>query len=268
MIVVSDRKENSDDSSLPSRECGFVAYDLSKIFAQQGQRYVTRKNGMTVMIDLKARPACPGWTGAERHLSKVDPILRRIIRRVGPCTLAPRKDYFAALCQSILNQQISTQVAIVIYNRFRDLFPRRRPTPEALLQIDDVTLRGVGLSRQKLLYLRSLAEAFASGNVPVRRFNRMDEEIIQSLIPVKGIGRWTVEMFLMFVLNRPDVLPVDDLGLKKGVQQAFGLPELPKAPEIIDLAQSWRPYRTVATWYLWRTGWPDMLKKQKVKVTT
>jgi DNA-3-methyladenine glycosylase II len=112
-----------------------------------------------------------------------------------------------------------------------------------------------------MLYLRSLAEAFASGSVPVRKFNRMsDEEIIQSLIPIKGIGRWTAEMFLMFVLNRTDVLPVDDLGLRKGMQQAFGYPDMPKGPEMIDRAEPWRPYRTVATWYLWRLGWPDMAK--------
>ena len=205
------------------------------------------------MIDLKHRRSCPGWARAERHLRRADPVLAEIIPSVGPCLLAPRRDYFAALCQSIITQQISTRVALVIYDRFRRQFPRGRVTPTGLLALDEPTLRSVGLSRQKMSYLRSLAEAFASERVPVRGFSRMsDEQIIDALVPLRGIGRWTVEMFLIFVLNRTDVLPVDDFGLRKGVQVAYGRREMPKAGELLRVGEPWRPYRSIATWYLWR----------------
>ena len=206
------------------------------------------------MIDRVARKTCPGWHEAADHLSRADKVLAPIIERVGMCTLAPRTDYFPSLCQSIVNQQISTHVANVIFGRLRRLCPRGRLTPAGLLELETSALRGAGLSRQKLDYLRGLAEAFNGGNVPVRAFKNMDdEEIIQSLIPVKGIGRWTVEMFLIFVLNRTDVLPVDDLGLRKGVQRAYGKRSLPSAKMIRRIAEPWRPYRSVATWYLWRS---------------
>ncbi|MGE5608735.1 MAG: DNA-3-methyladenine glycosylase family protein [Bacillota bacterium] len=111
----------------------------------------------------------------------------------------------------------------------------------------------MGLSRQKLCYLRDLAERFATGQIPIRRFPSMtDEQIIQSLLPIKGVGRWTAEMFLIFVLNRPDLLPVDDLGVRKGIQTAYALKSLPDAPAMTQIAEPWRPWRTIATWYLWR----------------
>jgi len=195
------------------------------------------------------------WSPALRHLRNADPVLANIIRRVGPCTLAPRRAYFAALCQAIFTQQVSMTVADVLFRRFRKLCPNGRPTPQAVLALSDLQLRSAGASRQKQTYLRDLAARFASGNVPIRRFPRMsDEQIVQSLLPIKGIGRWTAEMFLIFVLNRPDVLPADDLGLRKNAQLAYRLTIAPTPADIVRIARCWRPWRTVATWFLWRFG--------------
>ena len=198
----------------------------------------------------------PDWKKAVRHLSRVDPTLGAIIRRVGPCTLTPRRDYFVLLCKSIFNQQISTKVAAVLFARFRQQFPRQRPTPVAVVQFlagDPELVRKVGLSKQKAVYLRDLAEHFIDGRIPTRKLCRMDDEaVIEALVAVNGIGRWTAEMFLMFVLNRPDVLPVDDLGLREGVREIYKLPERPTPSEVTALGEKWRPYRTIATWYVWR----------------
>ncbi|HEV8378223.1 MAG TPA: DNA-3-methyladenine glycosylase [Tepidisphaeraceae bacterium] len=193
------------------------------------------------------------WTEATDHLSRVDPKLARVMARAGPCTLKPGGDCFIALCRAIISQQISGVVAKAIVKRFKKLFPRSRPTAKHLLTLTDDQLRSAGLSRQKMAYLRDLAAHFADGKVPIRRFSKMtDEEIIQSLIPIKGIGRWTAEMFLIFVLNRPDLLPVDDLGVRKGFQKVYGLRSEPKAAKMIEIAQKWRPWRTIGSWYMWR----------------
>ena len=201
-------------------------------------------------------PAHPDWSPAIRHLKKADPVLRPIITKVGPCTLHPRSDLFIVLCQSIFSQQISTAVATTLFGRFRKLFPKCRPTPRRVKQLllgDESLFAGCGLSRQKRTYLIDLAHHFENGLVPWRRFGAMsDEEIIESLTQIKGIGRWTVEMLLIFTLNRPDVLPVDDLGLRKGIQQAYGLTEMPKKAEMEKIAEPWRPWRSIATWYMWR----------------
>jgi len=198
----------------------------------------------------------PDWSKAAKHLSRTDPVLAKVIRRVGPCTLAPRRDYFVLLCKAIYNQQLSIKVAAVLFGRFRDQFPGRRPTPAAVLKLLDggeEAIKRCGLSRQKAVYLRDLAEHFVDGRVPTRKLSRMpDEAVIEALTAVNGVGRWTAEMFLMFVLNRPDVLPVDDLGLREGVRELFGLEARPTASEVTDLAEPWRPYRTIATWYVWR----------------
>jgi DNA-3-methyladenine glycosylase II len=204
------------------------------------------------------------WSDAVAHLRRADKNLRAVIDRVGPCTLVPRPDPFVALCQSIYSQQISTAIATILFGRFRELFPRKRVTPAGVLKVFDTTpeadLKKCGLSRQKHAYLRDLAEHFVAKKIPVRQLPKMDDEaVIQALIGVNGVGRWTAEMFLIFVLNRPDVLPVDDLGLRVGVQAIFGLPDRPKAAEIIRLTEPWRPYRSIATWYLWRR---DVGKKE------
>jgi DNA-3-methyladenine glycosylase II len=195
------------------------------------------------------------WRAAQNHLRKIDPVFGPLIEQAGPCRLRPRRDHFVALCNSIFSQQISTRVAAVLFARFRDQFPRRRPTPPAVLQLlsSGDQWRQCGLSRQKRDYLMDLARHFDSGELAGRRLSRMeDEEVIQTLTQVKGVGRWTAEMFLMFVLNRPDVLPVDDLGLRKGAQKAYALSELPTAARLREIGQVWRPWRSVATWYLWR----------------
>lgn len=200
----------------------------------------------------------PEWSPALRHLRRVDPTMKAIIKRVGPCTLAPRKDYFIVLCKSIFSQQISTKVATVMFGRFRDKFPRRTPTPARVLAAltgdwDDQTIRMVGLSRQKKAYLIDLSKHFLDGEIPTRSFGGMDDEtIIEHLTRVNGIGRWTAEMFLIFILNRPDVLPVDDLGILESMKKHYSLPARPTKKEAIELGEPWRPFRTIATWYLWR----------------
>jgi DNA-3-methyladenine glycosylase II len=195
------------------------------------------------------------WRAAEAHLRR-DRRLRPIIVRVGPCTLAPRRDYFVALCKSIYAQQVSTTVARVLFDRFKSHFPRKRPTPllvHQLLTGHEDSFRACGLSRQKRKYLIDLSQHFVDHRIATRKLATMtDEQVIEALVNVQGIGRWTAEMFLIFVLNRPDVLPVDDLGLREGVKRAFKLPDRPKAEDIYELAEPWRPWRSIATWYLWR----------------
>ncbi len=202
------------------------------------------------------------WTPAVDHLRAVDPVLAGVIATVGPCTLRRRRDYFVVLCQSIVSQQLSVAGATTLFGRFRDHFPGRRPTPgrviEFLRTADPATIRLCGLSRQKHAYVLDVARHFRDRLLPTGRFASMDDEaIIHSLTAVKGIGRWTAEMFLIFVLNRPDVLPVDDLGLRKGVERAYGLSGLPTAAELRQIGRPWEPYRSVATWYFWRLPAPS-----------
>jgi DNA-3-methyladenine glycosylase II len=199
----------------------------------------------------------PDWSEAERFLCKADRRLAAIIKRVGPCTLVSRGDPFVALCQSIYSQQISTAIATVLFGRFRKLFPRQRVTPAAVLRLFDRTpleeLKQVGLSRQKHAYIRDLAEHFVARKIPVRSLRNMsDEEVIAALTQVNGIGRWTAEMFLIFVLNRPDIWPVDDLGLQEGVREIRQLPARPTPRETLPMGEAFRPWRSIATWYLWR----------------
>jgi DNA-3-methyladenine glycosylase II len=204
-------------------------------------------------------PALTDWKAGGRHLCRVDPVLKKIIAKHGPCPLQRRKDYFVALCRAILAQQVSTIVARIFFKRLCDQFPRRRPTPQRVIDFlkngDPQAIKSTGISRQKQTYLLDLAEHFASGKLKTARFAKMnDEDLIAALDDVRGIGRWTAEMFLIFVLNRPDVYPVDDLGLRKGAQKVFGLKELPTANQLHKLAEHWKPHRSLATWYLWRAA--------------
>jgi DNA-3-methyladenine glycosylase II len=192
---------------------------------------------------------------AARRLARVDPALGRVIRAVGPCTIAPRRDYFLSLARAIFGQQISGSIARLLFGRYRDLFPRRVPTPAGTLALTDAQLQAVGLSRQKRAYLRDLAQHFADCRIPTRRRRGMsDDDVIAALTEVEGIGRWTAEMFLMFTLCRPDVFPIDDLGIQRGVQRLRGLTALPRPREMMPYGELWRPYRSVASWYLWRGG--------------
>jgi DNA-3-methyladenine glycosylase II len=188
------------------------------------------------------------------HLQRCDPIMSRIVTSVGTCGLAAelKGSAFSALLEAIVYQQITGKAAESILRRLRLLVGRRWPRPQDIQAHSDEALRGAGLSRQKIGYLRDLA-AKAPG-LPARRLVRADDEaVVEALIEVKGIGRWTAEMFLMFRLGRPDVLPVGDYGIRKAAQRAYRLRELPKPERLRRLAEPWRPYRSAACWYLWRS---------------
>jgi len=204
----------------------------------------------------KTESSVQRWRDSAAYLRR-DPVMRRIVARVGPCGLSPRRDYFVVLCNSIFSQQLSARIADILFERFRDLFPRRRPTPArvlAALDLDGEILRRCGLSRQKRAYIHDLARHFHAGQIPTKRFARMgDQQIIESLVRVKGVGRWTAEMFLIFVLNRPDVWPVDDLGVQEAVRRAYGMRSRPKPKFLHEFGERWKPHRTAAAWYLWRS---------------
>ena len=190
------------------------------------------------------------------HLSSRDARLARIIERAGPLRIRPDplQTTFEALARSILYQQLSGRAAATIHTRLRALFPRKRLRPEALLGLEDEALRSAGVSRNKILALRDLAARCIDGTVPsVAKLALMaDEAIIERLVTVRGIGRWTAEMLLIFRLGRADVLPVDDYGVRHGFQLAYGKRKLPTPSELRNHAEKWRPFRTAASWYLWR----------------
>lgn len=189
-----------------------------------------------------------------KHFDRQDPVLAATIRKIGPLRLRRNRNYFQVLCKAIVSQQISTRVAEVIHGRFQALFEGRTPTPERVAATPEATLRGVGLSRQKVAYLHDLSARFLDQTIRPHQLNYLDnEDIVQRLIAVHGIGRWTAEMFLIFSLNRMDVLPVGDLGLRAAVQALYQLPELPGAKQLRSLGEAWHPLETVATWYAWRT---------------
>jgi DNA-3-methyladenine glycosylase II len=195
------------------------------------------------------------YARARRHLARRDPVLRDLMRVHGKCGLADAQhgDPFGALMKAIVSQQLSTKAADTIFRRLIALFDGP-PTPLALAGLTDLQLREVGLSGQKLRYMRDLAGRVQDGSLPLHELDAMtDEEVIASLTQVKGIGRWTAEMFLMFRLHRPDVLPVDDLGIVKAVQKAYRLRKTPTAVRLNKIGDAWRPYRSVACWYLWRS---------------
>jgi DNA-3-methyladenine glycosylase II len=195
---------------------------------------------------------------ARRTLARRDPVLRALIRRVGPCGLRRRGDPYRALLRSVLYQQLAGAAARAIHARLRARFGGRDPRPGALLAIRDAELRAVGLSRQKIAALRSIAEHFDDGRVDGRALARMDDDaVIACVTQMRGVGLWTAHMLLMFSLGRPDVLPVGDYGIRKGVQALYGLPELPERAELERVASRWRPWRSVASWYVWRYADPD-----------
>ena len=193
------------------------------------------------------------WADAVRHLRRADPHLREVIKRIGPCRLAPRLDRFGTLVNSIVAQQISSKAAASINLRLHALGGQPHQ-PERLLGLGVTGLRSVGLSAAKARYVLNLAEAVVDGSVPLDAFDDSweDAAIVASLTSVKGIGIWTAEMFLIFSLNRPDVLPVHDLGVRAALRDRHGLADLPKPSQCHALAEAWRPYRTIASWYLWR----------------
>lgn len=201
---------------------------------------------------------------ALKHLHATDPVMRRLIREVGACAFSPqtRCPPFQSLVQAVAHQQLNGTAANTILLRFIKLFPGRRfPRPEDLTSVTDEALRGAGFSRAKVLAIRDIAEKTLSGVVPTSRqiMNLSDEEIVARLTEVRGVGRWTVEMLLIFQLGRPDVLPADDFGVRTGFRIAYKRRDLPTPKEILAHGECWRPHRTIAAWYLWRAA--DRAKK-------
>src|SRR6266487_5186260 len=190
---------------------------------------------------------------ATAYLSSTDPVMAEAIVRVGPCTLVPDPNVFETLVDAIISQQISVKAADAIMARLRATIPNAMLTPEALLLLDHDALRAAGLSTPKARYVRDLTERVTGGQLNLAALDKLeDEEVIKNLVAVKGIGRWTAEMILIFSLGRPDVLPVDDLGFIEGVREAYGLDARPTRKELLERGEAWRPYRTFATWYMWR----------------
>ncbi|MBX3734276.1 MAG: DNA-3-methyladenine glycosylase 2 family protein [Verrucomicrobiae bacterium] len=195
---------------------------------------------------------------AHRHLARVDPVMRRLIRKVGPCPLKPdRRTPYEALVSAVAHQQLNGVAAGTILRRFRALFDGRGfPRPDAVAAVADAPIRAAGFSRAKLAAIRDLSARAMNGRLPSRRVLARwdDERIIACLTECRGVGRWTVEMFLMFGLARPDVLPVDDFGVRNGFRIAYGRPEMPAPDALAAHAERWRPHRTTASWYLWRAA--------------
>jgi DNA-3-methyladenine glycosylase II len=194
------------------------------------------------------------YTKARRHLSRRDEILRKLIKTVGPCTLMPHPDPFNVLVRSIISQQISTKAAKSISGRLEVACGKKGLHPKPLAKLEDTDFRAAGLSAGKTKAIRDLTAKVLDETIRFDHLHdREDEEVIQHLLPVYGIGRWTAEMFLIFCLGRLDVLPVADLGLRVGMQRQLGLAEIPVKNRLIELGEVWRPYRTIGTWYIWRS---------------
>ena len=246
--------------------CHRVLAAGGKIGGFSAQGGVATKRRMLAIEGVQLNGTAPLFDGdaglgfdpelAVAHLRTSDPTLARAIDEVGPfrMRLRPAPSVFAALAESIAYQQLNGKAAAAIYARVCALFPRGLPTAARLLRTSEEKLRGAGLSRSKLLSLRDLAQKAEEGAIPTlgEIQNMADETIIERLSEVRGIGRWTAEMLLMFRLGRPDVLPVDDFGVRKGFAIAFDKSELPSPKELAAHGARWKPYRTVASWYLWR----------------
>jgi DNA-3-methyladenine glycosylase II len=192
---------------------------------------------------------------ARRVLMRRDPVLAPIMKKYGACGIKTGResDIFCGLVEAIVSQQLSTRAAATIYGRLRAMLPDGgTPTPDALLALSDDELRGVGLSRQKLTYIRDLSGKMLDGSINIAGLRDMsDDQIVAELTKIKGIGRWTVEMLLIFRLTRPDVFPAGDLGIVKAVQKTYNLRKTPDVKRLHAIADRWRPYRSVASWYLW-----------------
>jgi DNA-3-methyladenine glycosylase II len=196
---------------------------------------------------------------ASKHLLSADPVMKRLIREIGPYRLTPRgrRSPFESLARAIAYQQLHEKAAESILRRFMALCPSRRfPRPDDLLAMNEQAIRSAGFSRAKVAALRDLAAKTLDGTVPTGAIIRTldDEAIIERLIAVRGIGRWTVEMLLIFQLGRPDVLPVDDFGVRNGFRIAYGRRSLPMPKEVLRYGERWKPHRTAAAWYLWRAA--------------
>jgi DNA-3-methyladenine glycosylase II len=207
-------------------------------------------------VPIRMTPAA--YERARLALMAQDPRLASLIERVGKCRLRVRRDgdLFSALCETITSQQLSTRVADVIYGRLCALCaPDPHPTPAAILRLDPAQLRAAGLSGPKAAYVRALAERVAEGGLSLEALEVLpDDEVIAVLSSIKGIGRWSAQMILIFRLHRPDVWPIGDLGIVRGLERLHNLRKTPKPARLERLGDVWRPYRSVAAWYLWAGG--------------
>lgn len=196
------------------------------------------------------------FTQAIAHLSASDPVLRNIIRGYGQCTFMPRIEgtHFAYLVRVIISQQLSIKAANTIHARFLDLCNGCEPTPENVIELSEDYIRSAGVSKQKLTYIKDLAIKSYNGMLPIGDLDGFtDDELIKLLIQVKGIGRWSAKMFLMFKLGRENVLPEDDLSIQKAIMLAYGLEQLPTPKHVQKIGAPWSPYSSIAAWYLYRT---------------
>ncbi len=190
---------------------------------------------------------------AINHLKNSDPVLSAIIERVGACRMEYSQPVFGSLAEAIIYQQLNGKAAVTIFNRFADLAGRPL-TPEGILKLSVEQMRGAGLSKQKLSYLRDLATKTKAGDLDFARLPELsDDEVIQHLTQVKGIGVWTAHMFLMFALRRPNVLPTGDFGVRMAIKKHYKKRKLPKPEQMEKIAKCWEPYRSVACWYLWKS---------------
>ena len=197
---------------------------------------------------------------ARAELAASDPVMAELVERLGEWTIrdrrrgVPKPDAYGALLRTIVGQQLSTKAARTIHERVLGLFGGRTPTPEELLAVSEEDLRGAGLSGRKVTYIRDLAAHVKDGELELDRLDELsDEEVIEEIVAVRGLGRWSAEMFLMFHLERPDVFSGGDLGLRRAIQVAYGLEEMPTPDEAVERAERWRPHRTLAAVYLWES---------------
>ena len=196
---------------------------------------------------------------ALRHLSRADPVMRALIRRTGPCTITIQRRWspFQSLVRAVVYQQLHGRAAAAIFGRLVALFDATGfPSPEAVLAMRPRRMRGAGLSRAKVRAIKDIARKAEAGTVPPRRVVARwgDDEIVERLTEARGVGRWTVEMLLIFTLGRQDVLPADDYGVRDGYRAAYGLKALPSPKALLEYGERWRPHRTTAAWYLWRAA--------------
>jgi DNA-3-methyladenine glycosylase II len=206
---------------------------------------------MTIKLATK-----PNLKEAEDYLSKTDPLLKVVIAKYGDCQLEPHKDYYGALVQSIIGQQLSVKAAHAIGLRFMALFGNKLPSPKQISLKSHDELRAVGLSNSKVNYVRDLADKILAKELDLEKIGILEnDQIVEELTKVKGIGVWTSHMFLVFCVGRLDVLPIGDLGIRKGIQNLYGLNTLPSSDEVteIGISKKWHPYESVASWYVWKS---------------
>lgn len=221
---------------------------------------------------ITATLSAEDYARVRRVLMRRDPILGDAIKRIGPCGMAARQHshHLTALVRAIVSQQLSSKAAATIFGRFAALFPADVPlSADAIAELSDQQMRSVGLSAQKLSYMRDLSARVLDGRLNLDELETLpDDDVVERLTAVRGFGQWTAEMFLMFRLHRPDILPVGDLGIVNAVQRLYDLRERPNAKRLTEIGDAWRPYRSVACWYLWQSlSHPAMRERMAAKAS-